>query len=91
MAEAAVNAPANLYSLREAPARVRRLLLSGEESSRAINGQVGPKVSTQIDLVRGVLDRRMEKAFVGSEQHSSSCVKAVLKKVRLGNIAGAAL
>eukprot|EP00966_Prymnesium_polylepis_P312214 7214085-Prymnesium_polylepis.1 len=47
MAEAAVNAPANLYSLlSEAPARVQRLLLSGEESSRAINGQVGPEVST---------------------------------------------
>ena len=92
IAEAAVNAPANLYSLLgDAPARVQRLLLSGEESSRALNGQVGPEVSTQIGIIRGVLDRRMEKAFVGSEQHSSSRVKAVLKKVRLGNIAGASL
>ena len=92
MADAAVNAPANLYSqLSAAPERVQRLLLSGEESARAINGQIGTEVSTQIGIVRGVLDRRMEKAFTGTEQHSSPRIKAVLKKVRLGNIAGSAL
>eukprot|EP00966_Prymnesium_polylepis_P159029 3675449-Prymnesium_polylepis.1 len=45
--EAAVNAPTN-SQLSAAPERIQRLLLSGEESSRAINGQVGTEVSTQI-------------------------------------------